>query len=81
MFSVPTLAIAMPIAGLNSIAFTASITNMNGFIVVGVMNGLFDSATMTLPTTNNIKKGLFEQTTQLLATKMQYATQNYNITF
>ena len=54
---------------------------MNGFIVVGVMNGVFDNATMTLPTTNNIKKGIFQVNMPLLATKMQYATQNYNITF
>lgn len=54
---------------------------MNGFIVIGVMNGIFDNSTMTLPTTNNVKKGLFEENTALVATKMQYATQNYNITF
>ena len=81
MFSVPTLAIQSPIAGLNSIAVTASISNMNGFIVIGVMNGVFDNATMTLPTTNNIKKGIFQVNTPLLATKMQYSAQNYNITF
>jgi hypothetical protein len=54
---------------------------MNGFIVIGVMNGVFDNATMTLPTTNNIKKGIFQVNTPLLATKMQYGAQNYNITF
>lgn len=81
MFSTPTLSVQSPIAGLNSIIITASITNMNGFIIIGVMNGIFDNSSMTLPTTNNIKKGLFESNTSLLATKMQYATQNYNITF
>ncbi len=60
MFSTPTLSIQNPIAGLNSVVLTASITNMNGFIVVGVMNGVFNSSVMTLPTTNNIKKGLFQ---------------------
>jgi hypothetical protein len=54
---------------------------MNGFIVIGVMNGAFDNNTMTVPTTNNIKKGVFQENTQLLAAKMQYGTQNYNITF
>jgi hypothetical protein len=60
VFSTPTLSIQNPIAGLNSVVLTASITNMNGFIVVGVMNGVFNSSVMTLPTTNNIKKGLFQ---------------------
>ncbi len=54
---------------------------MNGFIVIAVMNGTFDNSSMTIPTTNNVKKGLFQENTALLATKMQYATQNYNITF
>jgi hypothetical protein len=39
-----------PISGLSSIVVSGSITNMNGFIVVGVMNGVFDSNTMTYPT-------------------------------
>ena len=60
---------------------TASITNMNGFIIIGVMNGVYDNATMTLPTTNLIKRGLFQQGNALVATKMQYTTQNYNVTF
>ena len=54
---------------------------MNGFIVVGVMNGRFNSSSMTLPTTNNIKKGLFETGTPLAAAKMLYTTQNFNVTF
>lgn len=54
---------------------------MNGFIIIALMNGLFDPANMTIPTTNNIKKGIFNPSTPLLAAKMQYATQNYNITF
>lgn len=54
---------------------------MNGFVVIGVMTGIFNSSIMTLPTTNNIKKGLFETGTALAAAKMLYTTQNFNVTF
>ncbi len=69
-----------PISGLNSVVVTGSITNMNGFIVVGCMNGVYDSTTMTLPTTSNIKKGLFDTNINLKQVKMIYSTQNYNVT-
>jgi hypothetical protein len=54
---------------------------MNGFIIFGVMDGTYNSTTMTLPTTSNIKKGLFQETVPLHSTKMLYTTQNYNVTF
>jgi hypothetical protein len=68
-------------SGLNSIVISGAITNMNGFIIIGVMNGLFNATNMTLPTTNNIKKGLFEASTPLVSAKMLYTTQNFNVTF
>lgn len=57
-FSSPNLKVNSPISGLNSLVVTASITNMNGFIVIGCMDGLFDAVTMTFPTASFIKKGL-----------------------
>jgi len=56
------MSISEPISGLNSVVISASITNMNGFIIFGVMDGVFNSTTMTLPTTNLIKGGLFSDT-------------------
>lgn len=44
------------------------------------MNGVFNENTMTVPTTTNIKKGLFETSIALKQVKMLYANQNYNIT-
>ena len=70
--------ISDPLSGLNSVVITASITNMNGFIIMGCMEGTFDSSTMTLPTPSNIKKGLLEESVPLLQVKMLYAIQNYN---
>jgi hypothetical protein len=81
VFTTSTMNISEPISGLNSVVISASITNMNGFIVFGVMNGVFNSSTMTLPTTNLIKEGLFSSTESLVKTKMIYSTQNYNTTF
>lgn len=57
-FATPNLKMNSPVSGLNSLVVTASITNMNGFIVIGCMNGLFDSSIMTFPTASYIKKGL-----------------------
>ena len=51
------MTISSPLSGLTSVVITAIITNMNGFIVIGVMEGAFDSGTMTIPTTNRIKSG------------------------
>ena len=79
VFTTPTMTLTDPISGLNSVVIDGTITNMNGFIVVGCMDGTFDSATQTLPTTANIKKGLFESNTNLKQVKMRYATQNYQI--
>lgn len=80
VFTTPTMTLSDPISGLNSVVVTGSITNMNGFIVVGCMNGIYDEATMTLPTTSNIKKGLFDTNINLKQVKMLYSTQNYNVT-
>ena len=74
------MTITDPISGLNSVVVTGSITNMNGFLVVACMDGTFNEDTMTLPTTSNIKKGLFETNIALKQVKMLYAIQNYNIT-
>lgn len=60
---------------------TASITNMNGFIVMGVMPGAFNTATMTVPSAANIKNGVFSASINLTAVKMIHTTQNYNTTF
>jgi len=51
------MTISTPLSGLTSVVITASITNMNGFIVVGVMTGAFDTNTMTIPTVSSIKSG------------------------
>ena len=80
VFTTPTMTVSDPISGLNSVVVTGSITNMNGFLVVACMDGTFDSNTMTVPTTSNIKKGLFETSIALKQVKMLYANQNYNIT-
>lgn len=69
-----------PISGLNSIVVTCSITNMNGFIVMGVLAGTFNSTSQTLPSTINIKNGSFTSTQSLISAQMVYATQNYNVT-
>ena len=80
-FAAPALSIGSPISGLNSIVVTASITNMNGFIIVGCMNGIFDATTMTFPVAASIKKGLLSTNVTLLQVKMVQAIQNYNVTF
>lgn len=68
------------ISGLNSIVATATITNMNGFIVIGCMDGVFVNGVMTMPTAAYIKKGLLSSNVTLLQVKMRYAIQNYNVT-
>lgn len=75
------MSISPPISGLTSIVITASITNMNGFIVIGVLSGAFDSTTMTIPSTSNIKNGQFSASLNFQAVKMIHTTQNYNTTF
>jgi len=52
----PTYSVSGVLAGLNGITLNVSITNMNGFAVVAVMNGIFTS-NMSLPTTSNLKQG------------------------
>lgn len=54
----PTYAVTSVLAGLNGVTLNASITNMNGFVVMAVMHGVFES-NMTLPTTQNLKQGYF----------------------
>lgn len=54
---------------------------MNGFIIIGCMNGVFDSTTMTYPVAASIKKGLLSTNVPLLQVKMIQAIQNYNVTF
>lgn len=51
------MSVSSPLSGLTSVVLTASITNMNGFLVMGVIEGAFDSTTMTIPTTTSIKNG------------------------
>lgn len=79
VFTTPTIDISDPLSGLNSVNLTAIITNMNGFVIVGCMKGVFNSSTMALPTTSNIKKGLMEENVSLTQVKMMYAVQNYNV--
>lgn len=54
---------------------------MNGFIVIGVMAGAFNSSTMTIPSASNIKSGKFSSTQNLQAVEMIHNTQNYNTSF
>lgn len=75
------MTISAPISGLTSVVLTAAITNMNGFIVIGVLNQAFNSSTMTIPSATNIKQGIFSQNVSLVAVQMIHATQNYNTTF
>lgn len=75
------MTISAPISGLTSVVLTAAITNMNGFIVIGVLDQLFNASSMTIPSTTNIKQGIFSQSTSLVAVQMIHATQNYNTTF
>ena len=74
------MTISAPISGLTSVVLTAAITNMNGFIVIGVLNQAFNSTTMTIPSATNIKQGIFSQNVSLVAVQMIHATQNYNTT-
>ena len=75
------MTISSPLSGLTSVVITASITNMNGFIIIGVMEGALDLTTMTLPSTTSIKSGEFSQSQNLTAVQMIHTTQNYNTTF
>lgn len=75
------MTISNPISGLSSVVLTAAITNMNGFIIIGVLDQVFNASTMTIPSTTNIKQGIFSQNVSLVAVQMIHATQNYNTTF
>ena len=67
-------------SGLTSVVITASITNMNGFIVVGAIQGVFNSTIMTVPSTTSVKNGQFSLSQNLIAVHMIHTTQNYNTT-
>ena len=75
------MTISSPVSGLTSIVISASITNMNGFIVIGVMNQLFNASSMTIPSVTNIKQGIFSTNVSLTTVQMIHSTQNYNTTF
>jgi hypothetical protein len=75
------MSISLPISGLTSVVITASITNMNGFIVIGVLNQVFNASTMTIPSVTNIKQGIFSTNVSLQAVQMIHSAQNYNTTF
>lgn len=75
------MTISAPVSGLTSIVISASITNMNGFIVIGVMNQVFNASVMTIPSVTNIKQGIFSTNISLSAVQMIHSTQNYNTTF
>jgi hypothetical protein len=75
------MTISSPVSGLTSIVISASITNMNGFIVIGVMNQVFNASTMTVPSVTNIKQGIFSTNISLTSVQMIHTTQNYNTTF
>ena len=81
IYTSPVMNISSPLSGLTSVVITASITNMNGFIIVGAMQGAFDATTMTVPSTTSIKNGQFSQSVNLAAVQMIHTTQNYNTTF
>jgi hypothetical protein len=75
------MSISAPLSGLTSVVITASITNMNGFIVIAAMEGAFDTTNMTIPSTTSIKNGSFSTTVNLTAVQMIHTTQNYNTSF
>lgn len=75
------MSISSPISGLTSIVISASITNMNGFIVIGVLNQTFNASVMTIPSVTNIKQGIFSTNVPLNSVQMIHSTQNYNTTF
>jgi len=75
------MSVSTPLSGLTSVVISASITNMNGFIVIGVLSGLFDPLAMTVPSTTNIKQGLFSSNVSLISVQMIHSTQNYNTSF
>jgi hypothetical protein len=75
------MSISSPVSGLTSVIITAAITNMNGFIILGAMTGAFDASVYTIPSTTNIKQGIFSSNVSLLNVQMIHATQNYNTTF
>lgn len=81
IYTAPIMSISAPLSGLTSVVLTASITNMNGFIVMGVMAGSFDPLAMTIPSTTNIKQGIFSTNVSLISVQMIHSTQNYNSTF
>lgn len=54
---------------------------MNGFIIVGCIPGAFNTNSMTVPSTINLKNGVFSNTLNLTAVQMIHTTQNYNTTF
>jgi hypothetical protein len=75
------MTVSAPLSGLTSIVITASITNMNGFIVMGIMAGAFNASTMTIPSNINIKQGKFSSNQNLLQVHMIHVAQNYLATF
>lgn len=75
------MSISSPISGLTSIVISALISNMNGFIVIGVLSGAFNASSQTLPSVTNIKQGIFSASVNLLSVQMIHSTQNYNTTF
>lgn len=81
IYTTPIISINTPVAGLTSTVITATITNMNGFIVIGVYNGFFNSSVMTTPSVSNIKLGKFSASVNLLQVKMRHTTQNYQTSF
>ena len=75
------MTISSPISGLTSVIISASIANMNGFIIIGVLEGAFDTTNMTIPSVTNIKNGQFSSSKQLTVVQMVHTTQNYNTSF
>jgi len=66
---------------LTSAIITATIINMNGFIVIGVYDGVFNSTTMTTPSVANIKQGKFSNNVNLVQVQMRHTSQNYQTNF
>jgi len=54
---------------------------MNGFIIIGVYDGVFNSSSMTVPSATNIKQGKFSTNVNLLSVQMRHTNQNYNTNF
>jgi len=48
------------VASLHEVSIGVAITNMDGFVVIGCMVGIYNSTSMILPTPPDIKRGMMD---------------------